>query len=99
MEVEYAEIEDRKVRSQLQNVGAIERQVTMPYDLSHHWLIREALACDHFVNMLSIRVNRTSNFHMQMCITLPFVDAMLLHLLSFTGNMPTSRCCRRTLHA
>lgn len=27
IEVEYAEIEDRKVRSQLQNVGAIERQV------------------------------------------------------------------------
>ena len=27
VEVEYAEIEDRKVRSQLQNVGAIERQV------------------------------------------------------------------------
>lgn len=28
VEVEYAEIEDRKVRNQLQNVGAIERQVT-----------------------------------------------------------------------
>ena len=28
VEVEYAEIEDRKVRSQLQNVGAIERQVS-----------------------------------------------------------------------
>lgn len=28
IEVEYAEIEDRKVRGQLQNVGAIERQVT-----------------------------------------------------------------------
>lgn len=28
VEVEYAEIEDRKVRSQLQNVGQIERQVT-----------------------------------------------------------------------
>lgn len=27
IEVEYAEIEDRKVRNQLQNVGAIERQV------------------------------------------------------------------------
>ena len=27
IEVEYAEIEDRKVRGQLQNVGAIERQV------------------------------------------------------------------------
>ncbi len=31
IEVEYAEIEDRKVRSQLQNVGAIERQVSHSY--------------------------------------------------------------------
>lgn len=28
IEVEYAEIQDRKVRGQLQNVGAIERQVS-----------------------------------------------------------------------
>lgn len=28
IEVEYAEIQDRKVRNQLQNVGAIERQVS-----------------------------------------------------------------------
>lgn len=31
IEVEYAEIEDRKVRNQLQNVSAIERQVRITF--------------------------------------------------------------------
>ena len=35
IEVEYAEIQDRKVRGQLQNVSAIERQVS-PVAVNHH---------------------------------------------------------------
>lgn len=43
VEVEYAEIEDRKVRGQLQNVGQIERQVCLPLlaMLSHRHLVRK----------------------------------------------------------